>query len=412
MNTLYNGTIVETNGVRTLAGGGTGATTAAGAKAALSLTKSDVGLINVDNTSDANKPVSTAQATAIASAQATAIATAQTSAAATYVPLSQKGANNGIASLDSGGKVPVSQLPSTVMEYLGVWNASTNTPRLTDGMSGVTGGSVYNTSVGGTVTFGTGNTLTFQVGDWVIYNGTKWQQSPASDEVISVNGKTGVVSLGISDIPGLSTAIATAGNGLGSTRNYISVSVTGVPATDGANLLAAYTAAKALTPNGAALSATNRAVVFLPPAVYNTGTGLQLNAQYVDIIGLSPDASHCTVDKLSQTANDVHVSNITIAPNGCSIGSNLPLAVWTNCKFSTYGGFSSLASYYWPTITGTFIGCVGTASLSGSGGGQGGYVHMELLQAPSQIVLVSAMLELTAPLPEALLGRWVFYTVF
>lgn len=52
-----------------LGGGTTGidlfvAATAAIAKAALALVKGDVGLGNVDNTSDANKPVSTAQATA------------------------------------------------------------------------------------------------------------------------------------------------------------------------------------------------------------------------------------------------------------------------------------------------------------------------------------------------------------
>lgn len=51
-----------------LVGAGTGAVTtqsAATLKSNLSLTKSDVGLANVDNTSDANKPVSTAQQTAL-----------------------------------------------------------------------------------------------------------------------------------------------------------------------------------------------------------------------------------------------------------------------------------------------------------------------------------------------------------
>lgn len=43
----------------------TGAITAAALKAALSLVKGDVGLGNVDNTSDANKPVSTAQQAAL-----------------------------------------------------------------------------------------------------------------------------------------------------------------------------------------------------------------------------------------------------------------------------------------------------------------------------------------------------------
>ncbi len=48
--------------------------TVAGKTGIITLVKADVGLNNVDNTSDAGKPVSTAQATAISAAQATAIA--------------------------------------------------------------------------------------------------------------------------------------------------------------------------------------------------------------------------------------------------------------------------------------------------------------------------------------------------
>ena len=62
----------------------------------LALTKGDVGLGSVDNTSDAAKPVSTAQQTALNLKQDT----------------SAKGAANGYASLDSGGKVPAAQLPA------------------------------------------------------------------------------------------------------------------------------------------------------------------------------------------------------------------------------------------------------------------------------------------------------------
>lgn len=58
MDTKFNGTTVETNGVRTLVGGGTGAATAAAARA-------NLGLGDVNNTSDANKPISTATQTAL-----------------------------------------------------------------------------------------------------------------------------------------------------------------------------------------------------------------------------------------------------------------------------------------------------------------------------------------------------------
>jgi hypothetical protein len=61
------------------------------------LGKGDVGLGNVDNTSDANKPVSTAQAAAIA----------------LKLDASQKGVANGVAALGSDGKVPSEQLPAS-----------------------------------------------------------------------------------------------------------------------------------------------------------------------------------------------------------------------------------------------------------------------------------------------------------
>jgi hypothetical protein len=92
----------------------------------------------------------------------------------TYQLRSEKGNANGYASLDSLGKVPISQLPSSLMEYKGTWNASTNTPTLANGTGDT--GDVYICNVAGTVNFGAGP-LTFAVGDYVIYSGTIWQRS-------------------------------------------------------------------------------------------------------------------------------------------------------------------------------------------------------------------------------------------
>jgi len=68
--------------------------------------KTDVGLGNVDNTSDADKPISDATQTAL-NDKANAVVGG-------YVPNSEKGVANGVATLDTGGKVPASQLPSYV----------------------------------------------------------------------------------------------------------------------------------------------------------------------------------------------------------------------------------------------------------------------------------------------------------
>lgn len=97
-----------------------------------SLTKSDVGLGNVDNTSDLNKPISTATQTALNAKANTADLGAlafKDSLSKTDVGLgnvtndaqvkrSEMGAANGVATLDAQGKVPSAQLPSYVDDVL------------------------------------------------------------------------------------------------------------------------------------------------------------------------------------------------------------------------------------------------------------------------------------------------------
>jgi len=114
-----------------------------------------------------------------------------------YVPLTEKGANNGVATLDAGGKIPANQLPSTVVEYKGAWDASTNTPTLADGTGDA--GDIYIVSVAGTQDLGSGN-ITFATGDWAIYNGAEWEKSINSNAVQSVNGQQGAVTLDSDDI--------------------------------------------------------------------------------------------------------------------------------------------------------------------------------------------------------------------
>jgi hypothetical protein len=123
----------------------------------------------------------------------------------TYQLRSEKGNANGYASLDSLGKVPVSQLPSSLMEYKGTWNASTNTPTLANGTGDT--GDVYICSVAGTVNFGAG-AITFAVGDYVIYSGTIWQRS---------SGATGTVT---------SVAVTESGDALSITGSPITTSGT------------------------------------------------------------------------------------------------------------------------------------------------------------------------------------------
>jgi hypothetical protein len=111
---------------------------------------------------------------------------------------SEKGNANGYASLDSGGKVPIGQLPSSIMEYQGVWNASTNTPTLADGTGSP--GDVYRVSVAGSRNLGSGS-ISFAVGDYCVMNSSNvWEKSDTTDAVSTVAGRTGDVTLTASDV--------------------------------------------------------------------------------------------------------------------------------------------------------------------------------------------------------------------
>lgn len=121
----------------------------------ITLNKSMVGLSNVDNTSDANKPVSTAQQQAINAVKSTVdgytingkkISSNPTLAKRdvglsnvtndAQVKRSEMGVANGVATLDERGKIPVSQLDGQMARVFGIEKAvasSTNLP--SDGVS-------------------------------------------------------------------------------------------------------------------------------------------------------------------------------------------------------------------------------------------------------------------------------------
>jgi hypothetical protein len=131
----------------------------------------------------------------------------------TYQLRSEKGVSNGYASLDVNGKVPIGQLPNSIMEYKGTWNAATNTPTLANGTGDT--GDVYICNAAGTVNFGAGP-ITFAVGDYVVYSGTIWQRSSgAVGTVTSVGLSITGDSIGVTGSPITTSgtlALAFAGN--------------------------------------------------------------------------------------------------------------------------------------------------------------------------------------------------------
>lgn len=161
------------------------------------LTAADVGLGNVDNTSDEDAPVSIPQQLALQQKQDIAV----------------KGFAQGYASLDAAGKVPIEQIPSSLIggnaAFQTSWNAATNTPTI-PAASAANNGFYYLVAVAGTTTID--GISSWAVGDTIISDGAAWKKITAVSAVSSVAGKVGVVTLVKGDV-GLSnvdnTSVAT-----------------------------------------------------------------------------------------------------------------------------------------------------------------------------------------------------------
>lgn len=239
--------IEDVSGLQTALASAGAVTSVAGRTGDVSLAKTDVGLSNVDNTSDANKPVSTAVQTALNQKASTAVATTsvngllssadktkldsvssgatanssdatllnrgnhtgtQTISTVTGLQaaidakeaIANKGVANGYAPLDSNSKVPLANIPDSVtgaLNYQGTWNATTNTPTIPAAISG-NKGYYYKVSIAGTTDIN--GVSTWNVGDWIVSNGSAWERIQTQDTVTSVAGKIGVVTLVKSDV--------------------------------------------------------------------------------------------------------------------------------------------------------------------------------------------------------------------
>jgi hypothetical protein len=145
----------------------------------------------------------------------------------------------------------------------------------------------------------------------------------------------------------------------------VNVKLTDSAVTNGQNLVEAYNYAKTLTPNGAALSATNRVSVIIQPGNYTLAAQLAVDTQFVDLIGLGATKLRrgcvpAVIIKRSAggspfnvTANDVRVKGISVETATFSIGSNLPLQIFEDCLGTGSYNFGATI------VAGTFINCTG-----------------------------------------------------
>jgi hypothetical protein len=83
-----------------------------------------------------------------------------------------------------------------VPNYVGVWDANTNTPTITSGVGQK--GSYYIVSVGGSTNIN-GET-NWSPKDWIVFNGISWEKIDNSEPIKTVANKTGDVVLDKNDV--------------------------------------------------------------------------------------------------------------------------------------------------------------------------------------------------------------------
>ena len=157
-----------------------------------------------------------------------------------------------------------------------------------------------------------------------------------------------------------------------STTSTVEVGAYGSAVENGNSFKNAYTSAKALTPNGSALSSTNRAVLILGAGQYDLdGSTFTIDGEFVDIVVAANLLSHpeslitkqmavFTNGNFDVTANDVLIYGLTgDGTMNAAINSSKPLQVWQSCSFAGGPSFS-------PYADGVFINCYGSSRCFGN----------------------------------------------
>ena len=108
------------------------------------------------------------------------------------IPLSQKGANSGVASLDASGKVPASQLNiSAGLSFKGTFGTAGSTTGGDVPSVGLVADSYWICDTNGFTSTIAGDN--FDNGDWAVYTSTGWYKVDNAQAIQSVFGRTGVV---------------------------------------------------------------------------------------------------------------------------------------------------------------------------------------------------------------------------
>ena len=174
-------------------------------------------------------------------------------------------------------------------------------------------------------------------------------------------------------------------------ESFVIDKVTSDAVTNGTNLLGAYATAAAKTPDGQALSATNRVAVLVLSGQYDLGTdALLMDTEFVDLVGVSSQAEGQVIygaangpgtGVLMQTADDVRIEHLHVRctatsgtlnddtdPAAYYAESIRPLTRIRNCTFwadDSHAWSMRRAIEY----SRTYEDCTGSVRAFGGGGG-------------------------------------------
>ena len=264
---------------------------------------------------------------------------------------SEKGAASGYAPLDSNSKVPIANIPDSVLgqlEYKGTWDASTDSPSLPSA-SGVKG-NYYVVSVTGVY-----ETIDYEVGDWIVSNGTIWEKVDNSDKVSSVNGATGAVFLDTDNISeGSTNQYYTSARANSDFDTRLATKNTG-DLTEGSNLyytedrvsantdVAANTAKTGISTEQSDAIIANTAKNTYPPEDATKLLGIEAGANVTDVANVTTALNSISITELSDVS-DTSPSNNQVLKFNSTSGEYEPSTIDTGGSVDSVNGQTGVVS--------------------------------------------------------------------
>lgn len=250
---------------------------------------------------------------------------------------SEKNQANGYAPLDSGAKIPIANLPDSVVgqvEYQGTWNASTNIPSLPS--ASTSKGHYYVVATAGTY-----QTISYAIGDWVISNGTAWEKVDNTDAVTTVFGRLGAIVANESDYSGfypLLSDLSTTNSNVSNNASNITTNATDI--TTNASNIATNTSNISSNDTDIATNASN--ISTNTSNISSNDTDIATNTSNIatNTSGVATNVTNISTNATNISSNDTDIATNAsgISTNASGISTNVTNIATNTSDISTNAG--------------------------------------------------------------------------